>query len=46
MEKIDKLDKQIMEIISANARIPVYPSRMLLPFAVYHGQPSINVFSV
>ena len=22
MEKIDKLDKQIMEIISANARIP------------------------
>ena len=43
MEKIDKLDKQIMEIISANARIP---SRMLLPFAVYHGQPSINVFSV
>lgn len=43
MEKIDNLDRQILEIIMRNARIP---SKMWLPNAVFPALLSINVFSV
>ena len=43
MEKIDKLDRQILEIISQNARIPF---KDVAAEWVYPAQPSTNVFSV
>lgn len=42
MEKIDKLDRQILNIISKNARIPL---KMLPRSAVYLVQLFINGFN-
>ena len=42
MEKIDNLDKQILEIIS---RMLVFRSKMLLPTVVFHVLPFTNVFN-
>lgn len=40
MEKIDSLDRQILEIISQNARIPLKMSQQNVEF---HAQPFISV---
>ena len=44
MEKIDSLDKQILEIISQNRR--EFLSKMSLPNVVYRVLPSISAYSV
>ena len=43
MEKIDNLDRQILEIIMRNA---AFRRKMWLPNAVFPALLSINVFSV